>query len=266
MLRDSNTAANAAAQLLKMMFGWQSYRVQSFLRTVVYFIICIAIFLLWTVCGLYAPYIYTRTSSDVLLAQSPFCGEPQVSGGVAAEDLNTFEVFTTDTINGMTLADTYVQQCYGNGTEDAGARCISYPSQSLPFSTSNGEFPFDDKEVCILVNSAVMTLDTGLLDSSRDFGINARHEDTVQYRRVSTCSPLHTTGYANIINTTGTPLAADYLPVSLLGHDDEVDDLASLILHDRERYSSNICTDRKTTTTSHINTNTTRCSIQSVTP
>ena len=84
-IRNSNTAANAAGQMLKMMFGWRKYKVRSFARSFVYLVVSIAVFILWTVCGLYAPYIYTRTSTDVLLAGSEYCGFPSTPGGARSE-------------------------------------------------------------------------------------------------------------------------------------------------------------------------------------
>lgn len=215
-LRNSNSAAGAAGQMLKMMFAWRSYKVRAFVRTFVYLAICIAIFLLFTVCGLYAPYIYTRTAPDVLLAESPFCGWPSTPGGATNESLDMFVLNEANLIDGMRAADSYVQQCYGTNGTEAAAKCTAYPNQSLNFTTADGQCPFGSNgEVCVTVNSTVITIDTGYLDSSRDFGVNTLHEDTIQYRRLSTCSPIHTAGFVKIINTTEIPaLAQEYLPVS----------------------------------------------------
>ncbi|KAF2163547.1 hypothetical protein M409DRAFT_26160 [Zasmidium cellare ATCC 36951] len=216
-IRNSNTAANAAGQMLKMMFGWRKYKVHSFARNFIYLVVCVAVFILWTICGLYAPYIYTRTSPDVLLAGSELCGWPSTPGGATGESLEMFTLNEAAMVDGMRAADAYVQQCYGKNGSDVATKCNAYPHRSLNFTTSDGECPFGNNgEVCVSVNSTVMRVDTGYLDSSRDFGVNLGHENTIQYRKVSTCSPIHTAGFVNIINTTGTPLAADYLPGAVL--------------------------------------------------
>ncbi|KAK4501036.1 hypothetical protein PRZ48_006842 [Zasmidium cellare] len=216
-IRNSNTAANAAGQMLKMMFGWRKYKVHSFARGFVYLVICVAVFILWTICGLYAPYIYTRTSTDVLLAGSDICGYPSTPGGASTQSLEMFTLNAAANVDGMRAADAYVQQCYGKNGSDLATKCNAYPHRSLNFTTSDGECPFGDNgSACISVNSTVMKIDTGYLDSSRDFGINLGHEYTIQYRKVSTCSPIHTNGFVKVVNTTGTPLAADYLEGTVL--------------------------------------------------
>jgi hypothetical protein len=51
------------------------------------------------------------------------------------------------------------------------------------------------------VNGSV-TFDTGLLDSSKHLGINARIKDTVQVRKTMTCSPITTKGFVQKGNVT----------------------------------------------------------------
>jgi hypothetical protein len=43
-------------------------------------------------------------------------------------------------------------------------------------------------------------MDTGLLDSQTDFGINARPADRIQYRRVATCAPVRGQSFVSIRN------------------------------------------------------------------
>ena len=45
-------------------------------------------------------------------------------------------------------------------------------------------------------------LDTGLIDSHATLGINARHADRLQYRKVTTCAVLRTVPYQTMYNTT----------------------------------------------------------------
>ena len=45
-------------------------------------------------------------------------------------------------------------------------------------------------------------LDTGLIDSHTTLGINARHSDRVQYRKVTTCAVLRTLPYQTMYNIT----------------------------------------------------------------
>ncbi|EME45514.1 hypothetical protein DOTSEDRAFT_71279 [Dothistroma septosporum NZE10] len=218
MLRNSSSAAGAASQLLKMMYGYRSYKIRASARSILYLLACAVIFLLWTLCGLYAPYVYTRTGSDVLLAESPYCGFalPQVSDSTNGGD--TFNMFQKRDIDLVSSADAYVQQCY-NESSATSAQCSTFPKQSLQYRKTVVGCPFGaNNDLCVTVNSSTIQLDTGLLDSNFDFGINARESETLKYRQVATCSPLlaGSAGLVAIVNTTGTDLAASYPPGEVL--------------------------------------------------
>ena len=213
MLRNSASAAGAASQLTKLLYSYRSYKLRAAARSLLYLLACAVIFMLWTVCALYAPYVYTRTGSDVLLAESPYCGFalPQVSDSVNGGD--TFNMFQKRDIDLVSSADAYVQQCYNESTTTA--QCSTFPRQSLPYKRTVVDCPFGSiKDLCLTVNSSTIQLDTGLLDSNFDFGINARGSETLKYRHVATCSPLGagSAGFVDIVNTTGTDLAASYPP------------------------------------------------------
>ena len=45
-------------------------------------------------------------------------------------------------------------------------------------------------------------MDTGLLDTNEHLGINAAQSDWIQYRKVTSCSPIHTKGYVTTFNDT----------------------------------------------------------------
>lgn len=45
-------------------------------------------------------------------------------------------------------------------------------------------------------------MDTGLLDSTEIFGINAPENERIQFRKVTTCAPIHEKTYTIAVNLT----------------------------------------------------------------
>lgn len=71
---------------------------------------------------------------------------------------------------------------------------------SLPFAINqNATCPFESG-ACLFSDTEALEMDTGLLDSHEDFGINAAPQDRIQFRRVATCAPLHGKQYASYLN------------------------------------------------------------------
>lgn len=56
--------------------------------------------------------------------------------------------------------------------------------------------------MCTAFGNLAVKLDTGLLDSRDDLGFNSKQIDRIQYRKVTTCSPILSTGY--VTNGTST--------------------------------------------------------------
>ena len=52
-------------------------------------------------------------------------------------------------------------------------------------------------------------MDTGPLDSHEDLGMNAPKSHRVQYRKVTTCSPIHAAGHVTEINITNPDLLSN---------------------------------------------------------
>lgn len=122
-------------------------------------------------------------------------------------------MFQKRDIDLVSSADAYVQQCYNETT--ANAQCSTFPRQSLQYKKTVVDCPFGtNKDLCLTVNASTIQLDTGLLDSNFDFGINAPESETLKYRHVATCSPLRAgnAGFIAVVNTTGTDIAALYPP------------------------------------------------------
>jgi hypothetical protein len=87
--------------------------------------------------------------------------------------------------------------------------CNAFKSPQLNWTSKSTLCPFN--ELCLGPTDGALYMETGLLDSRNDFGINANDKDRVEVRRNATCIPITTEGY----NTNGTSRfgPADSLPI-----------------------------------------------------
>lgn len=90
---------------------------------------------------------------------------------------------------------TYAQQCYANASVPS--QCHSYVQPRIEVTISQSECPFA-ASACNNTGEAII-LDTGYLDSHITFGINAKPQDRVQFRRKVTCAPLTVKDYIAIL-------------------------------------------------------------------
>jgi hypothetical protein len=188
----NKTAAGAAWALIMLPFenGRTASRVKAIGRSLPLAILAILNILLFSVSGLFTSYI-TKTAGKSTIIVGPGCGG--------------FTYDTSDSImNSKSLQDTYeaatyVRQCYQGSP--SGLMCGTYARPSIPFTTNqNASCPFAS-ELCAYNDRSAFEMDTGLLDSQTDFGINARPKDRIKFRRVTTCAPVkHGSGLGTVQN------------------------------------------------------------------
>jgi hypothetical protein len=86
-------------------------------------------------------------------------------------------------------ARNYARTCYGHSNSIL-TNCRAHRVQSLPYTTyPSATCPFKPHR-CLLGEQNAFEMRTTWLDSHRDFGINAKPQNRLQFRKVSTCSVL----------------------------------------------------------------------------
>lgn len=189
ILRNSSTGA-ASWSLLMLGFG----RHGSILRSLPVAMIPAGILLLFGVSGIFTSYV-TKFPGNATIIIGPHCGNVLMSN-------LTPSALGLRIMNGKNMADshdaaTYVTQCY-QGASSLG--CGQYVRNSLPFNRNqNASCPFASG-ICAYNDHSALELDTGLLDSHFDFGINERPQDRIKFRRVATCAPIHSKPFAVTAN------------------------------------------------------------------
>ncbi|GJD02484.1 hypothetical protein ColKHC_11309 [Colletotrichum higginsianum] len=99
----------------------------------------------------------------------------------------------------MRIASNYAQQCYPGSTATGALGCDTFVRKHIPFSIqANGSCPFTNDGVCRSNNSNII-LETDLIDSHHDLGINAPPSQRFYFRRRYHCAPLETEGRTTII-------------------------------------------------------------------
>ena len=194
-----NTDGPAAAlwNFCQLPWYWRDHAIRSLTRSLPLGLLAILNIAAFGVAGIFSSDV-TKAAGNEMLIKSPHCGNLEVGkdnaslpGSVAASSLD---------LNDTLAATTYSRACYGNAGNALG--CNQYVRQQLHWtSDQNATCPFSP-ELCIYGSTAAYEMDTGLLSTHEDLGINAAQSDRIQYRKVTTCSPVHTRGYVTTFNDT----------------------------------------------------------------
>ncbi|KAF9636305.1 hypothetical protein BFW01_g7200 [Lasiodiplodia theobromae] len=128
---------------------------------------------------------------DEVLISSPDCGYTNAQldnpNTLASQ---TFEPYLRQ--NALSYAQ-YAQQCYNTNASTV-VDCSQFVRKNLLGTSKTDATCAFGGQIC-QDDSSNLDLDTGLLDSNEDFGLNAPPEETFQYRRRIQCAPLKTEGY-----------------------------------------------------------------------
>ena len=200
-LRNSQSDIGTFFSFSKISFAWRPLKRRSFRRLIGIIFFSLFHFLCFTVAGVLSSN-FTSRGNDVLLARDPACGiwsGPDTTAFADRVALFAAEV-SWDVYNKNTIQSSkeYVQNCVGQ--EQSLPECSMFKSSSLTWTTRNSSCPFTD--LCLGSTNSSHQLDTGLINSREDLGINSKDDARVQYRRLTTCSPIVIEDYVGIKNTT----------------------------------------------------------------
>ncbi|KAL1649471.1 hypothetical protein SLS58_001526 [Diplodia intermedia] len=150
----------------------------------------------FVIAGIFSSMVSTSSGNEVLIS-SPDCGYTSAQ----LDDPNTLAAQTFEPYlrqNALAYAQ-YAQQCYRMNASTV-VDCSKFVKRNLTgTSQTDASCAFADN-IC-QSDSANLDLDTGLLDSNDDFGLNAAPEKRFQYRRRVQCALLKTDGYKRVYRT-----------------------------------------------------------------
>lgn len=192
VFRNSNTPGGAAWSFMLQSWYWWGRVRHSTLRSLpwaLFSILYIFVFAVLSVFG--SSEVVNAAGSDRLIRGSQ-CGHWATDGSSAG-----LGSLRAKTLRDSQNAAAYARACY-DGPIDT-LKCNTYATPHIKWEGKKADCPFKDG-ICYENNT--YQLDTGLMDSHHDLGINTPKEERLKYRSVTTCSILKDKGYLNNNNVT----------------------------------------------------------------
>jgi hypothetical protein len=201
ILRNTSSGVTASWQFIRTGWAWKKTGVKSPLfRSFGFSAIATVNFLAFTIAGVFSSWV-TSSTSEVLLKHSSFCGDFEFFGEYGYSK-NTTPLSDQDFSSALAIqagfhsnmihqASSYAKQCSASQSSQNGY-CIPVTRRKINWTTTiNPSCPFGD-DIC---TKGSIRMDSGLIDSLLDLGINSKKEDRVGRRLVNTCAPIKTDGY-----------------------------------------------------------------------
>ncbi|KAI3329978.1 hypothetical protein F4824DRAFT_516016 [Ustulina deusta] len=192
LLRNGPTAGASAFTLMELAWAWRgSTRRWRFVPLLI-FTIALAVGL-----ALASGFSARVAIGNEVLISGNNCGMPIIARGVNISfDLTTFTPLEADFASSAAVQ---AAQCYSNnsgGIASPSCKTFVYP-RLLANVDRNATCPFGD--LCRSKGNNIL-FDTGLLDSHKDFGINAPEKERFSWRKVTHCAVLKTDGHQSLVN------------------------------------------------------------------
>jgi hypothetical protein len=202
VLRNATTDVATARLMLNLAWASRENARKVMITCVTIFILAILNATLFMAAGTFSNTLIDAGSE--VLSRSPHCGLWNqtyfniVSNGPNPTSESAFQLsveFLAKEINDVQQSLQFARDCYMSGPSQYwDSTCGTFQAPRLNWTTaSNGTCPFGD-EVCS-DHSQTIVLDTGMIDTHNDLGINALPGDRLGYRRVTTCTALNDTGH-----------------------------------------------------------------------
>jgi hypothetical protein len=202
VLRNNRSDISSVWQLMKIGWAWRQESVRSARRSLGLIFFGLFHLGLFFATGALIPYIVS-IDNQVLLAGSPFCGPFPATGGVFNQStIGSIFAFDAYTKNSIELSREYFSSCLAQN--QTLPKCNTFKKPRLNWTSSPAICPFGDG-MCLGSANAAIVMDTGLLDSRNDFGVNGQEDERISYRRMSTCIPITTKHFT----TSGTSSVGD---------------------------------------------------------
>ena len=185
ILRNSGTPGAAAWQMTQLGWYWRKLSSSPVLRNLPLILLAACNMLLFAVAGVFSSEV-TKAAGNETLVRSSNCGYWDLFAGNDNDPLRSSKDLAdeSDTL----AASTYSRACYGDVQDQP--QCKILPRPKIAWKSKGGaSCPFES-EICAGEASAAFELDSELIDSHDDLGINAKKSERVQYRKVTTCAVL----------------------------------------------------------------------------
>ncbi len=195
VLRNSSTPGGAAWSFVLQSWHWSGRARSALLRSLPWAVFSISYIIVFAVLSIFGSSEVTKAAGQDRLIQSSQCGYWDVNGttneqGVFKATETAQGSFEAKVLKDSQDASAYARRCYDNSADALG--CDTYATPLIRWEGKATDCPFGDN---ICWRNHTYQMDTGMLDSHDQLGINTPEEERVKYRRVSTCTVLVEQGY-----------------------------------------------------------------------
>ncbi|QPC71273.1 hypothetical protein HYE68_002025 [Fusarium pseudograminearum] len=182
ILRNVKSAPAAAWLFIQQAWHWRGIARSSYSRTLPLALFCIIYSVGFAILAVFSSQISDSASAYRLL-RSPSCGFQIPS-----------EEYQKATFDNQRAA-LYSKECYSNTSSPM---CNMLPTRKLEWASSSVDCPFGGK-VCL--DTPSLKMESGMIDTHYDLGLNNPPKNRLKYRRETVCSPLNTgDGFTQYIN------------------------------------------------------------------
>lgn len=201
ILRNTPTDMSTARRLLSLVWEEKAHGIRRLWPAVAMLATAVLHFAIFAAMGTLASSLVA--SGPEVLIKYPGCGvvsdeyQEWISGVSLTSispsaDAPPLDTETSSFQLGLSLQ--YAQKCYMTSNEDTSVPrdCLALPRPVLHSTTrTNQTCPFN-ASIC-RSDASIVTLDSGVLDSRADFGINAQDDDRLTYQHLISCAILNAT-------------------------------------------------------------------------
>lgn len=189
ILRNDNYDVSTIWAFARIAYAWRHRSRKSFRNSVTLILIGALHLTAFGTASILASHV-TTADGEVLIAPSPYCGFwKDYNSTLAEEGIFRYTYYQAATLS----SHEYVQNCLAES--QSLPECNLFKQLRLNWTaTTSNPCPFGD--LCLGPSNGTLYLDTGMIDSRRDLGINSRNEDRIQWRKNVSCVPITTKGYS----------------------------------------------------------------------
>ncbi|TDZ37460.1 hypothetical protein C8035_v007889 [Colletotrichum spinosum] len=193
LLRNTAEPTGGLVRLSNLLWSWRKTARRPYYRVLPLLFFTIALICAFALASGYSAKV--ALCNDVLLDGSN-CGlqRDSLAPNATFKMLYMFPALAKE----MRIASNYAQQCYSGNMATGALGCNTFVREQIPFVVqTNGSCPFTSG-VC-LGNDSNIILETDLIDSHSNLGINAPPQERFYFRKRYHCAPLKTEGHTTIV-------------------------------------------------------------------
>ncbi|KAI9719866.1 MAG: hypothetical protein M1828_006087 [Chrysothrix sp. TS-e1954] len=208
-LRNNSSSLSTLWSLLELCWAWRSKARRGFLNSSPLILVAAIFSIAFAAAAILSARIANVGGNALVVAEA--CGwiaeqfpvgdaSALVAGGEnetgwTSSKLLTYASWSSEQRQSARDSFEYVRSCYLPNGNPSSPECIAFAQPYIPSSlTTDKPCPFSNQSMCL---GPVISVDSGLIDSNRDLGLNTERGHEIQYRRILTCAPIVTEPYSD---------------------------------------------------------------------